>query len=297
MAQRPGTGQAGRCSLLGVWGMGDIMIIFLAALLDVPIEQYEAADLDGAGPVQQFRYITLPNLSPVLLFAAITGVIDALQYFTQAAVASALASGVATTGGGTSSSLGYPDGATLTYPLWLYQMGFQNFYLGYACAMAVILLVIEPGVRVVHAAPVGRLPRHRGPAMTAVEVEVRGGAERLDERSPRRRGRRNERLLGIAEHSVAILLTAVFLGPIVLIVLTAFMTSGQTLTSDLWPHEWQLVELPARCSSRPPFLTWLKNSLVYSVLATGFMLLSSFPAAYALARACGGAGGTWCCWR
>jgi multiple sugar transport system permease protein len=128
---------------LGVWGMGDIMIIFLAALLDVPIEQYEAADLDGAGPVQQFRYITLPNLSPVLLFAAITGVIDALQYFTQAAVASALASGVATTGGGTASSLGYPDGATLTYPLWLYQMGFQNFYLGYACAMAVILLVIS----------------------------------------------------------------------------------------------------------------------------------------------------------
>jgi multiple sugar transport system permease protein len=128
---------------LGVWGMGDIMIIFLAALLDVPIEQYEAADLDGAGPVQQFRYITLPNLSPVLLFAAITGVIDALQYFTQAAVASALASGVATTGGGTASSLGYPAGSTLTYPLWLYQMGFKNFYLGYACAMAVILLVIS----------------------------------------------------------------------------------------------------------------------------------------------------------
>ena len=128
---------------LGVWGMGDIMIIFLAALLDVPIEQYEAADLDGAGPVQQFHYITLPNLSPVLLFAAITGVIDALQYFTQAAVASALASGVATTGGGTASSLGYPSGSTLTYPLWLYQMGFQNFYLGYACAMAVILLVIS----------------------------------------------------------------------------------------------------------------------------------------------------------
>ena len=59
--------------------------------------------------------------------------------------------------------------------------------------------------------------------MTAVEVEVRSGTERLDERSPRRRGRRNERLLGIAEHSVAILLTAVFLGPIVLIVLTAFL--------------------------------------------------------------------------
>jgi multiple sugar transport system permease protein len=128
---------------LGVWGMGDVMVIFLAALLDVPSDQYEAASLDGAGPVQQFRYITLPNLSPVLLFTAITGVIQTLQYFTQAAVASALASGVATTGGGTASSLGYPDGSTLTFPLWLYQMGFKNFYLGYACAMAVVLLVIS----------------------------------------------------------------------------------------------------------------------------------------------------------
>ncbi|MDQ1625074.1 MAG: multiple sugar transport system permease protein [Actinomycetota bacterium] len=128
---------------LGVWGMGDVMVIFLAALLDVPNDQYEAAGLDGANAVQQFRYITLPNLSPVLLFTAITGVIQTLQYFTQAAVASSLAAGVATTGGGSASSLGYPDGATLTYPLWLYQMGFKNFYLGYACAMGVILLVIS----------------------------------------------------------------------------------------------------------------------------------------------------------
>jgi multiple sugar transport system permease protein len=128
---------------LGVWGMGDVMVIFLAALLDVPTDQYEAAELDGANAVQRFRYISLPNLTPVLLFAAVTGVIQTLQYFTQAAVASSLAAGVATTGGGSASSLGYPDGATLTYPLWLYQMGFKNFYLGYACAMAVILLVIS----------------------------------------------------------------------------------------------------------------------------------------------------------
>jgi multiple sugar transport system permease protein len=128
---------------LGIWGLGDIMIIFLAALLDVPKDQYEAASLDGANSVRQFWHITVPNLSPVLLFAAITGVIQTLQYFTQAAVASALASGVATTGGGTAGSLGYPDGSTLTYPLWLYQMGFKNFYLGYACAMAVILLAIS----------------------------------------------------------------------------------------------------------------------------------------------------------
>jgi multiple sugar transport system permease protein len=128
---------------LGVWGMGDVMVIFLAALLDVPNDQYEAASLDGAGSVAKFRHITVPHLTPVLLFAAVTGVIQTLQYFTQAAVASSLAAGVATTGGGSASSLGYPDGSTLTYPLWLYQMGFKNFFLGYACAMAVILLVIS----------------------------------------------------------------------------------------------------------------------------------------------------------
>jgi multiple sugar transport system permease protein len=119
------------------------MVIFLAALLDVPHDQYEAASLDGASAVQKFLHITLPHLTPVLLFTAVTGVIQTLQYFTQAVVAASLASGVATTGGGAAGSIGYPDGSTLTYPLWLYQMGFKNFFLGYACAMAVILLLIS----------------------------------------------------------------------------------------------------------------------------------------------------------
>ncbi len=127
---------------LGVWGLGDIMIIFLAALLDVPTEQYEAASIDGANAFQQFRYITLPTISPVLLFGAITGVIQMLQYFTQAVVASSLASGQATVGGGQQLTLGYPNGSTLTYPLWMYQMGFKNFFLGYAAAMAVLLFVV-----------------------------------------------------------------------------------------------------------------------------------------------------------
>jgi len=127
---------------LGVWGLGDILIIFLAALLDVPAEQYEAASIDGANAIQQFRYITLPTISPVLLFAGIIGVIQMLCYFTQAVVASSLASGQATVGGGQGMYLGYPDGSTLTYPLWMYQMGFKNFFLGYAAAMAVLLFVV-----------------------------------------------------------------------------------------------------------------------------------------------------------
>lgn len=129
--------------ILSVWGLGDVMVILLASLLQVPTEQYEAAHLDGANVLQRFRYVTLPNISPVLLFAAVTGVIQMLQFFTQAAVASSVASGVAPVGGGLGERLGYPDNAMLTFPIWLYSKGFASFQLGYACAMAVMLFVVS----------------------------------------------------------------------------------------------------------------------------------------------------------
>lgn len=128
--------------ILGVWVMGDIMIIFLASLLDVPADQYEAASLDGANGPQKVRYVTLPSMGPVLLFALITGIIAALQYFTEAAVASTVASGKATVGGGTGDVIGYPDDSLLTYTQWLYVRGFSNYQLGYASAMAVVLFVV-----------------------------------------------------------------------------------------------------------------------------------------------------------
>ncbi len=135
--------------LLALWGIGDLMIIFVAALLDVPTELYESASLDGAGAWQQFRHVTLPMISPVLLFAAITGVIATLQYFTQAAVAASVASGVATTGGGISSTFGYPEGSTFTYPLWLYVVGFRYNALGYANVLAVVLFVVAISITAV----------------------------------------------------------------------------------------------------------------------------------------------------
>jgi multiple sugar transport system permease protein len=135
--------------LLGLWGVGDLMIIFLASLLDVPREQYEAAALDGVNSWQRFRFITIPNISAVLMFAAITGVIAALQYFTEAVVAASVASGQATTGGGNANLLGYPEGSTLTYAQWLYNMGFKNYYLGYASALAVIMFIVSLAVTLV----------------------------------------------------------------------------------------------------------------------------------------------------
>jgi multiple sugar transport system permease protein len=121
-------------TLLALWGSGSSMVIFLAALLDVPAELHEAAALDGAGPLKRFRFVTLPSISPVLLFSAVTGVIAALQYFTEAMVASQTA-GNSRAG----VSIGYPGGSTLTYSQWLYQEGFGQFHMGYACALAVLL--------------------------------------------------------------------------------------------------------------------------------------------------------------
>jgi multiple sugar transport system permease protein len=135
--------------LLGLWGIGNAMIIFLAALLDVPRHLYESAQLDGAGPLQRLRWVTLPAVSPVLLFAVVIGVIEALQYFTQAYVASSIVGGGAGNAADPANRLGYPEGSTMFYPLLLYQQGFRFFNMGYASAMAIVLLVVAFAVTLI----------------------------------------------------------------------------------------------------------------------------------------------------
>ena len=125
-------------TVLGLWAVGDVMIIMLAALLNVPRSLYEAAAIDGAGAWTRFRHITLPTISPVLAFSAVTGVIETLQYFTQPMVAGKVASGRADLPG-TQYSPGYPDGSTLTFPQWLYDQGFRQFNMGYACVLALVM--------------------------------------------------------------------------------------------------------------------------------------------------------------
>jgi len=131
-------------SLLALWGSGELMIIILAALLDVPPEQYEAAQLDGAGPIRRFWHVTLPSISPVLTFGVINSIIYALQFFTQAIVAGSAAAGSADVAGN-SKYIGAPLNSTLTYPVWLYVQGFRYFNMGYAAAMAVLLFVVSAG--------------------------------------------------------------------------------------------------------------------------------------------------------
>jgi multiple sugar transport system permease protein len=117
--------------------------------------------------------------------------------------------------------------------------------------------------------------------MTSLDVPVKPAPPAP--RAAAARGRQNRTLLFVAEHAVAIGLAVIFLMPFVFITLTAMMTDQQALTSNIWPREWRLENF-AEVFDKAPFLRWLRNSLMYSLLATGFMLLSSIPAAYALAR-------------
>lgn len=121
--------------LLGVWQFGAPMVIFLAGLKQVPQELYEAASVDGAGPVRKFLAITFPMLSPVLFFNLLLETINAFQVFSSAFIIS----------GGT----GEPADSTLFYTLYLYIRGFTEFQMGYASAMAWVLVVVVGAVTAV----------------------------------------------------------------------------------------------------------------------------------------------------
>lgn len=111
---------------LGVWQVGQTMMIFLAGLQEIPDVLYEAAEIDGANPIQKFFNVTLPMMTPIIYFNTVTGVISAFQVFGFAFIA---------TGGG-------PVNSTLFYVLYLYRQGFEFLHMGYASAMAVVLFVL-----------------------------------------------------------------------------------------------------------------------------------------------------------
>jgi multiple sugar transport system permease protein len=114
--------------ILSVWQFGSPMIIFLAGLRQVPTDLYEAASIDGANKARQFWKITLPLLTPVVFFNFVVQTIDAFKAFTPAFVIS--------------NGTGGPLNSTLFYTLYLYQEAFSFFRMGYASALAWILLVM-----------------------------------------------------------------------------------------------------------------------------------------------------------
>jgi multiple sugar transport system permease protein len=112
--------------VMGLWSVGGWMVIFLAGLQNVPLEQYEAAELDGASAWQRLVHITLPFMSPYFLFNAINGLILSFQFFLQPFV----------------MTQGGPAESTTMYAVYLYQNAFQYYRMGYASAMGWILFVI-----------------------------------------------------------------------------------------------------------------------------------------------------------
>jgi multiple sugar transport system permease protein len=118
----------GTLIVLNVWTFGSPMVIFLAGLRQIPRSYYEAASIDGAGKIRQFVSVTLPLLTPIIFFNLVLQLINAFQSFTQAFVVS----------GGNGS----PADSTLFYTMYVYLKGFNSFDMGYASAMAWVLVLI-----------------------------------------------------------------------------------------------------------------------------------------------------------
>jgi len=115
--------------ILGLWGLGQPMVIYLAGLQGVPTELYEAASLEGAGPWHRLRHVTIPMISPIILFNLVLQLVLCVSYFTQAQVIE-------------SQDVGGPGNSTWFFVQYLYEQAFQFLKFGYASAMGFFLFII-----------------------------------------------------------------------------------------------------------------------------------------------------------
>ena len=114
--------------MMSLWGVGNFMLIYLAAIGDIEPSLYHAAELDGAGVWQKFRHITLPMLSPIIFFNLILGIIQSVQAFTQVYIVS--------------EGTGQPAEASLMISLQLFLSAFRDLEMGYASAVAWVLFAL-----------------------------------------------------------------------------------------------------------------------------------------------------------
>lgn len=121
--------------LIGLWGLGNSVIIYLAALQDVPQALYEAAEIDGAGAWAKTRYVTLPMITPTIFFNLVLGIIFGLQTFTSAFIIT--------------RGTGGPVDSTLFYGLLIYRNAFSYLKMGYASAMSWLLFLVILGITLV----------------------------------------------------------------------------------------------------------------------------------------------------
>lgn len=120
--------------LMSLWAVGSAMVIFMAGIAEVPQSLYEVADIDGAGKFRKFLNVTLPMITPTILFNLVMGLIGAFQYFTQVYVMTA--------------GKGTPADTTMFYALYMYKNAFNYLRMGYASAMAWLLFLVILGATV-----------------------------------------------------------------------------------------------------------------------------------------------------
>jgi multiple sugar transport system permease protein len=126
--------------IMSLWGVGSGTLLFLASLKEVSAELLEAATIDGANAWRRFWRITIPMISPVILFNLVMSILSSFQVFTSAFVAGSGAGG-GLSGGATGSAGGVLD-SMLMYMVYLYSQAFRYFEMGYASAMAVVLFIV-----------------------------------------------------------------------------------------------------------------------------------------------------------
>ena len=115
-------------AIIAVWAAGNTVVIYLAGLQGISRQLYEAADIDGAGPVSKFRHITVPIMSPIIFYNVVMSIISCMQNFTLPYIMS--------------DTKGGPDNASLFYSMLLYRTAFKNSQMGYAAAMSWLLFLI-----------------------------------------------------------------------------------------------------------------------------------------------------------
>jgi multiple sugar transport system permease protein len=147
--------------IMSMWGIGSGTLIFLASLKEVPKELLEAATIDGAGAWRRFSSVTIPMISPVILFNLVMGILGSFQVFTSAYVAGS-GSGGGLAGGGPSGTAGGPLDSLLMYMVYLYTQAFRYFEMGYASAMAVVLFIVIMIITVVIFKSSGRWVYYEG---------------------------------------------------------------------------------------------------------------------------------------
>ena len=217
--------------MMSLWAVGGTVVIFIAALQGVPVELYEAAELDGAADWRRFVNITLPLISPVILFALITGVIATFQTFAVSYIM---------TGGG-------PANASLFYLLYLYRNAFSWFEMGYASALAwflFLIIMICTGILLRNLRHVGALRRHgeKSDGKHNIHADPHTQAHLAAASSKH-----------VAVYGLLFVLGALFLLPFLWMVTSSLRSQGAGITfpPQFLPTEFQLAELSARVRDDP----------------------------------------------